>query len=214
MNRTLLAIATFATFAAALPAAAQSLRPRVGDDGVPQGHRPPPGMCRIWLDGVPPGRQPAPTDCASAVRNRPANGRVVFGDAAPRSGRGKVRRQDDANDERRDDERRDDERRPPRRDDDGPPRVPDTRERDTMPRMPSTRALDAGRRFSDQEAWMGDVSVRAQWDDANGDGTPERITWVDRRGQIVQVWIDDDGDGRADIVEKYVEGERTQVVRG
>lgn len=209
MNRRLLAIATFATFAAALPAAAQSLRPRGGVDGVPQGHRPPPGMCRIWLDGVPPGRQPAATDCASAVRNRPANGRVIFGDAAPRSRRGKVRPDDDANDERRNEERR-----PPRRDDDGPPRVPDTRERYAMPRMPGTRALEAGRRFSDQEAWMGDVSVRAQWDDADGDGSPERIVWVDRRGEIVQVWIDDDGDGRADVVEKYSQGERTQVVRG
>lgn len=37
-------------------------------------------MCRIWLDDVPASRQPAPTDCASAVRNRPAKGRVIFGD--------------------------------------------------------------------------------------------------------------------------------------
>jgi creatinine amidohydrolase/Fe(II)-dependent formamide hydrolase-like protein len=37
-------------------------------------------MCRIWISGVPPGNQPAPTDCASAVRNRPANGKVLFGD--------------------------------------------------------------------------------------------------------------------------------------
>jgi hypothetical protein len=37
-------------------------------------------MCRIWIKDVPAGRQPAPTDCASAVRNRPANGRVLFGD--------------------------------------------------------------------------------------------------------------------------------------
>jgi hypothetical protein len=37
-------------------------------------------MCRVWLDGVPAGQQPAPTDCAAAVRNRPANSRVIFGD--------------------------------------------------------------------------------------------------------------------------------------
>jgi hypothetical protein len=42
--------------------------------------RPPAGMCRIWLDDVPAAQQPAPTDCASAVRNRPAKGRVIFGD--------------------------------------------------------------------------------------------------------------------------------------
>ncbi len=47
---------------------------------IPRDYRPPPGMCRVWLDNVPAGQQPAPTDCPSAVRNRPANGRVVFGD--------------------------------------------------------------------------------------------------------------------------------------
>jgi hypothetical protein len=47
---------------------------------IPAGSRPPAGMCRIWLDNVPAAQQPAPTDCASAVRNRPAKGRVIFGD--------------------------------------------------------------------------------------------------------------------------------------
>lgn len=60
---------------------------RNGD--VPATHRPPPGMCRIWIDGVPPGRQPAPTDCATALRRRPPNARVIFGDEvrAPQSDR-------------------------------------------------------------------------------------------------------------------------------
>ena len=53
----------------------------VRDTGsVPVNGRPPAGMCRIWLDDVPVSQQPAPTDCASAVRNRPPKGRVVFGD--------------------------------------------------------------------------------------------------------------------------------------
>jgi hypothetical protein len=47
---------------------------------IPASSRPPAGMCRIWLDNVPPAQQPAPTDCATAVRNRPAKGRVIFGD--------------------------------------------------------------------------------------------------------------------------------------
>ena len=45
-------------------------------------HLPPPGMCRIWVDGVPASQQPAPTDCATAVRNRPEHGRVIFGSEA------------------------------------------------------------------------------------------------------------------------------------
>jgi hypothetical protein len=47
---------------------------------VPAELRPPAGMCRVWIDGVPAAQQPAPTDCASAVRNRPAKARVIFGD--------------------------------------------------------------------------------------------------------------------------------------
>jgi hypothetical protein len=54
---------------------------------IPRNMVPPPGMCRIWLDSVPAGQQPAPTDCATAVRNRPEHGRVIFGDdyLAPKS---------------------------------------------------------------------------------------------------------------------------------
>jgi len=47
---------------------------------IPAAQRPPAGMCRIWLDDVPAGQQPAPTDCATAVKNKPQNGRVIFGD--------------------------------------------------------------------------------------------------------------------------------------
>jgi hypothetical protein len=51
---------------------------------IPPAYRPPQGMCRIWIEGVPPGQQPAPTDCVSAVRYRPVNGHVIFGDDVPK----------------------------------------------------------------------------------------------------------------------------------
>ncbi|HMI54760.1 MAG TPA: hypothetical protein VK494_01090 [Gemmatimonadaceae bacterium] len=59
------------------------------DQVVPPGFFPPAGMCRIWINDVPASQQPAPSDCASAVRNRPANGRVLFGDDPPKSKKGK-----------------------------------------------------------------------------------------------------------------------------
>ena len=66
-----------------------ALQAQTAPSGVPDSHRPPPGMCRIWIDGVPPAHQPAPTDCATAIRKRPMNARVVFGSEAPAgSGRG------------------------------------------------------------------------------------------------------------------------------
>jgi hypothetical protein len=79
---------------------------RPPDRSVPEGHRPPPGMCRIWIDGVPPGQQPAPTDCATAVRNRPSNGRVIWGeDPATRRDRAKPQKGKPGWDDDRDDRR-------------------------------------------------------------------------------------------------------------
>jgi hypothetical protein len=68
---------------------------------IPSSHRPPPGMCRIWIDGVPAGRQPAPTDCPTAIRRRPPNARVVFGEELrePQRDRNSLQReQNDRND--------------------------------------------------------------------------------------------------------------------
>jgi hypothetical protein len=57
---------------------------------VPRAFLPPAGMCRIWINQVPAAQQPAPTDCASAVRNRPANGKVLFGDQPPKGKKNKT----------------------------------------------------------------------------------------------------------------------------
>ena len=78
-------LAAAALMLGAAPLAAQG-RGRASDT-IPKTHLPPAGMCRIWLPNVPPAKQAAPTDCATAVRNRPANARVVFGDSMSRSGK-------------------------------------------------------------------------------------------------------------------------------
>jgi hypothetical protein len=67
----------------ALPIAAQN---RGGWDGIPPGHLPPPGACRVWYDGVPPGRQPPPTNCRDAERiaARDRRARVIYGRNDPR----------------------------------------------------------------------------------------------------------------------------------
>jgi hypothetical protein len=53
--------------------------PRSSSQPIPRGQMPRAGMCRVWIDGLPPGRQPPSTDCATAQRNVPPNGRIIYG---------------------------------------------------------------------------------------------------------------------------------------
>ena len=64
-------------------------RAAVPRDTVPLGLLPPAGKCRIWMDGVPAAQQPAPTDCAIALRQRPANGTILYGPASRESSGGR-----------------------------------------------------------------------------------------------------------------------------
>ena len=81
MTRSLFVLVFAAGVAGSASLHAQA-RPQPQDPkpSVPRTHIPPPGMCRIWLDNVPPAQQPAPTDCASAARNLPRNGRLIYSD--------------------------------------------------------------------------------------------------------------------------------------
>lgn len=79
-----LPLAGLLVLAAPLTLPAQ-LRPAASRDSVnsapdvPKAMRPPPGKCRVWIAGVPAKQQPAPTDCATALRQNPTNGVVLYG---------------------------------------------------------------------------------------------------------------------------------------
>ena len=206
------AIAFGASLAAA-PLHAQAWQGRRGNDDIPAGYRPPPGMCRIWIDGVPPAQQPAPTDCATAVRNRPANGRVIFGDDAAKPGKLKPKKfkgvsysGDD------DDERYAAGRRRVSRDDVAA--AGEIAGRGSFPDMMAGVQAQEGRRTDDVARWLGGIGAQAtpRLADLDGDGVPERALWFDGAGQLVQVWTDRDRDGRADRVELFESGRRERVV--
>ena len=90
----------------------------------------------------------------------------------------------------------------------------DPRDRNrTLPEMISTILLESGRRTSDQTRWLGSQRVTARFVDANRNRVPERITWLDSAGRVLQVWADSNRDGRADLVEVWRDGRRVQVIR-
>lgn len=51
-------------------------------NGVPPGHYPKPGECRVWHSGRPPGQQPKPTACSSLKGRVPAGSFILYGDRA------------------------------------------------------------------------------------------------------------------------------------
>jgi hypothetical protein len=180
-------------------------------------------MCRIWIDGLPPARQPEPTDCATAVRERPAGARVIFGDRVSRDPKGGVAkgyaRERDADED--DDERRarrgdDDDARHGRRGDD---RCEDDDDCDNeararpgaWPRMQSAIAHTQGRRTDDVSRWLGNRAGSVRYDDRDGNGRPERASWFDAAGRLLQVWSDADRDGIADTVRLYRNGKLIRV---
>jgi hypothetical protein len=46
-------------------------------NGVPPGHYPPPGQCRLWYSGRPPGHQPRPTACRNLAGRVPPGAFVL-----------------------------------------------------------------------------------------------------------------------------------------
>ena len=88
MSRRFLLVLTASVAIGVVPMSGVSAQARLSKtDSVPAAYKPPAGMCRVWVDGVPASSQPASTDCASAVRNKPANARVIYGEEANKHGK-------------------------------------------------------------------------------------------------------------------------------
>jgi hypothetical protein len=82
-----------------------------------------------------------------------------------------------------------------------------------MPAMTGASLFKVGVRTGDVQNWLGRGDLRSETVDSNGDGVPEQATWYDASGAVVQIWRDDDRDGRADSVDVYRNGQRVHVIR-
>jgi hypothetical protein len=81
----------------------------------------------------------------------------------------------------------------------------------SLPQMLAVRMLEQRRWTTEVERWVGVRPAHARFSDANRDGWPEQIWFLDARGRVLQHWRDESRDGRADRVGMYRDGrlERT-----
>jgi hypothetical protein len=83
----------------------------------------------------------------------------------------------------------------------------------TLPEMIGAVIFGRGLPVRYVETWLGRDVARVTYRDVDRNGYPELVTWYDRRGNLMQQWIDRDRDGRADRVSVYRAGRVVRVIR-
>jgi hypothetical protein len=201
-----IAVAFAAGLLLAAPVALQA-QERRGSQGIPKGHLPPPGECKVWYDDRPPGQQPAPTDCATARRVAArTGGRVIHGGPEGRDDKDRDRDRDcDAKDRAKGecDGRDRDDRDCIDRDRDGRCDYAEGRTYPTtLPDIIGAVIWGRGERPDYVRQWVGNGAVTARYVDADRNGTPEIATFY-RSGRLFQRWWDTNRDGRVDRVAEW-----------
>ena len=84
----------------------------------------------------------------------------------------------------------------------------------TLPEMAGAVIFGSGRRTSDVSRWLGSSASSVRYADSDRNGRPERVSWLDGAGRVVQQWIDTNGDGRADQVRLFRNGQLARTIGG
>jgi hypothetical protein len=181
-------------------AAAQGGSQDVGYGGVPPQSYPPRGMCRIWLDGLAANQQPPVTDCTTALRGAQSQIRVLDGNQA-RDFAGGWRSQNNCRDRNRDGTCDWNSGQRTNSIGSGP-----------MPLMESAIAFSRNRIVSDDiRRWVPTSATRVTLQNRPGTNQLYRALWVDSDGKPVQGWVDRKGNGSADLIERYADGQMVET---
>lgn len=82
-----------------------------------------------------------------------------------------------------------------------------------LPDMINAILISRGQLTPDGRTWLGSTHMTPRYIRGPGRSYPSKVTWLNRAGQIGQVWFDRNGDGRADMVKLYRRGRLLRTVR-
>jgi len=153
-------------------------------ENIPAGYLPPAGKCRIWIDGMPRGVQNKPMDCDAAERAAKARTHIIYGSEVPF----------------------------PTSHAGGWSSKKHDRWSQRLPEMQAAILYQRGERSKQLNRWVGERDLRVEAVDMDNNGRPERATWLNRSGKVLQVWTDQNRDGRADRLAFYDNGKLYRVI--
>lgn len=81
-----------------------------------------------------------------------------------------------------------------------------------LPEMMKVAVIRDRGRTADVNRWLGGVRLRVRFADADKNGVPERISFFKQGGELLQLWVDKNGDGRADEVQVFQDGKRVRTI--
>lgn len=81
-----------------------------------------------------------------------------------------------------------------------------------LPEMVNAILISPGQLTRTARSWLGAGRFTPQFTRSNRN-KPSQVTWLDGKGSVRQVWLDKNGDGRADIVRLYRSGKLVRTVR-
>lgn len=85
---------------------------------------------------------------------------------------------------------------------------------EALPEMLRVAVIRERGRTADVNRWLGGVHLRVRYTDADKNGVPERISFFKQGGELLQLWVDRNGDGRADQVHVFHDGKRVRTLGG